>query len=157
MEKLNHFDGKLKAVSGNGLHMGEPVTDGLNLARFKAKYGVSNDMAAYLFQEHSRDVREWAMKGAPFHIEQAVGRIEGIIEHIRKEGELLGDHAPLIQVLKHDKEILNKSINEANNKILYLVDEISKVERMTFIQRLKFLFTSKIVKKQIFKEQIFVK
>lgn len=112
------------------------------MAEFKAKYGVSHRLMAGLFGTNISKAREWTEE-TPQDIEDGLNRLDVFAKHLIKEGELLRDQVPLIQVLEHDLEMCKHELSGSVSAQNRLKNKLETIEGMGFIQKIKFVLKRK--------------
>ena len=111
------------------------------IAKFKSKYGVSNRQMALLLGVSPMEVRTHVERDS-FSNEhnELVGRIEGIIEHMIEESELLGDHAPRLAVVEHELEKSQKLVGRLSENNSRLAGDLMQFANMTLWEKILFIF-----------------
>lgn len=114
------------------------------IALFKAKYGVSNYVISELLCISAHHVKQH-LDHDSFSCGQNkhINKIDLLIKNLIRESTILGDYAPFLAVLKHDAEQRELVIDDHLANIISLNDKLSYYDKMTFKQRLKFLFVNK--------------
>lgn len=114
------------------------------LAHFKAKYGASNTMMASLLQADLDSVRDWAARDTtPPYIDTKIDALDRFVARMISEGKLLGDQAPIIQVLEHNAGVMARENEGLSTSITVLSHKIKLYEGLNFWGRLVFLFSPK--------------
>lgn len=114
------------------------------IARFKAKYGVSNSDVSAMLGISSKEIREKLINDSFTSIQQELmAKIERVIERTIREANLLQDHAPFLEVLRHEGELKDKSITKLSGDLSISNKRVNEYRKMKLIDRLKFLIKGK--------------
>lgn len=129
--------GELERISVNTAES----ADNHKIARFKAKYGVSNSAVSGMLGISSKEVRVKLVDDSFTSIQkELMSKIEKVIERTVSEANLLQDHAPFLEVLSHEGELKDKLIIELRKHLDSSNKIANKYRNMKFVDRIKFLF-----------------
>ena len=116
------------------------------LARFKAKYAVSNRMLTYFLDVDLDTAIAWVENDtAPDEVTELIEKVSALIERFIQENEALAGEGPYIQTLNHQLEIAQDEIFRKQTEITKLKERVDSFKRIGFFGRLKFLVNPKDV------------
>ncbi len=112
-----------------------------HIAKFKAKFGISNRVLAnFLAISSSEATKHIADDSFSKDQNKLILNVQDIIEHLVNESEILQDQAPHIMVLTHDLEMAERSIKTERKTINKLESELNFYRKQSFWKRLWHLF-----------------